>query len=88
MPRIIPIRDMKNTSEISRMCHEAAEPIFVTKNGYGDMVVMSMEAYESDYKVFLADAHEKLEAAEAEFAEGKELDAFEALRQVREKYNV
>ena len=45
MPQIIPIRDLKNTSEISEMCHAVSEPIFVTKNGYGDMVVMSMEAF-------------------------------------------
>lgn len=46
MPRIIPIRDLKNTTHISQMCKESKEPIFVTKNGYGDMVVMSLEAYE------------------------------------------
>ena len=45
MAQIIPIRDLKNTSEISEKCRAANEPIFVTKNGYGDMVVMSMEVY-------------------------------------------
>ena len=33
MPRIIPIRDLKNTTAISTLCHEDDEPIFVTKNG-------------------------------------------------------
>ena len=47
MPQIIPIKDLKNTAEISDMCHQAEEPIYVTKNGYGDMVIMSMETYES-----------------------------------------
>lgn len=42
MPQIIPIRDLKNTGEISQMCHASNEPIFITKNGYGDMVIMSM----------------------------------------------
>lgn len=46
MPQIIPIKDLKNTSEISDMCHKANEPIYITKNGYGDMVIMSMEIYE------------------------------------------
>ena len=46
MPQIIPIKDLKNTSEISEMCHKTDEPIYVTKNGYGDMVIMSMEIYE------------------------------------------
>ncbi len=43
MPQIIPIKDLKNTSEISDMCHRAEEPIYITENGYGDMVIMSME---------------------------------------------
>ena len=46
MPQIIPIKDLKNTSEISEMCHRATEPIYVTKNGYGDLVVMSIKTYE------------------------------------------
>ncbi len=32
------------------MCHKTEEPIYVTKNGYGDMVIMSMETYESTMK--------------------------------------
>ena len=47
MPQIIPIKDLKNTSEISDMCNKTEEPIYVTKNGYGYMVIMSMEIYES-----------------------------------------
>jgi len=46
MPRIIPIKDLKNTAEISRLCHESDEPVFVTKNGYGRLVVMDIELYE------------------------------------------
>lgn len=47
MPQIIPIKDLKNTSEISELCHKVGEPVYITKNGYGDMVIMSMEIYES-----------------------------------------
>ena len=36
MPKIIPIRDLKNTSQISQMCHESDEPIFVTKKRHGN----------------------------------------------------
>lgn len=50
MPQIIPIRDLKNTSEISNLCHKTQEPIYITKNGYGDMVIMSMEIYEETMK--------------------------------------
>jgi len=46
MPTIIPIRDLRNTSEISELAHMKQEPIFVTKNGYSDLVVMSSELYE------------------------------------------
>ena len=48
MPQIIPIKDLKNTSEISEMCHKTDEPIYVTKNGYGDMVIMSLETFEKN----------------------------------------
>ena len=47
MPQIIPIKELKNTSEISELCHNTKGPVFITKNGYGDMVIMSMEIYES-----------------------------------------
>ena len=46
MTRTIPIRDLAKTSKISEMCRASDEPIFVTKNGYGEMVIMSIEAYE------------------------------------------
>ena len=46
MPQIRPITDLRNTTEISEACHASREPLFITKNGYGDLVVMSIEAYE------------------------------------------
>lgn len=86
MPKIIPIRDLKNTSEISQMCHASDEPIFVTKNGYGDMVIMSMKMYEE--KMFMSDVYRKLNAAEEQLTEGKILDGDASLKSIREKYNV
>ena len=47
MPQIRPITDLRNTNEISELCHARREPIFITKNGYGDLVIMSMETYEA-----------------------------------------
>lgn len=47
MPQIIPIKELKNTSEISDMCHRTDEPVYITKNGFGDLVIMSMENYEA-----------------------------------------
>lgn len=86
MPQIIPIRDLKNTSEISQKCHASNEPIFVTKNGYGDMVIMSMKLYEE--KLFMLDVYKKLEEAEEQIAEGKLLDGEVSLKKLREKYSV
>jgi prevent-host-death family protein len=48
MPRIIPIRDLKNTGTISKYVEESNEPVFVTKNGYGSMVIMSIDEYERE----------------------------------------
>ena len=86
MPRIIPIRDLKDTAAISQMCSESPEPIYITKNGYGDMVIMSMKAYEE--KLFMADVYLKLAEAEAEVREGKVSDAREGLRTLRDKYGL
>ncbi len=86
MPQIIPIRDLKNTSEISQKCHASNEPIFVTKNGYGDMVIMSMKMYEE--KMSMLDVYSKLIAAEEQLVEGKVLDADVSLKSIREKYSV
>lgn len=47
MPQIRPITDLRNTTEISELCHAKNEPVFITKNGYGDLVIMSMETYEA-----------------------------------------
>ena len=71
MPRIIPIRDLKDTAAISQMCSESTEPVYITKNGYGEMVIMSMKAYEE--KLAMLDVYAKL--AEAEIREGKTVDA-------------
>ena len=47
MPKIIPMKDLRNTNAIMDMCKKSNDPVFVTKNGYGKLVVMSMESYKS-----------------------------------------
>ena len=44
--QIIPMKDLRDTNALSEKAHAKLEPIFVTKNGYGDLVVMSIETYE------------------------------------------
>lgn len=65
MPKIRPVSDLRNNfADISRIVHETSEPVFLTKNGYGDMVVMSIEAYER--KLFESEIYFKLKEAELE----------------------
>ncbi len=49
MPHIVPIKELKNTATISKLVEESNEPVFVTKNGYGSMVLMSMDVYEKEF---------------------------------------
>jgi PHD/YefM family antitoxin component YafN of YafNO toxin-antitoxin module len=47
MPTIRPSSDLRNNyNEISTFCHEHAEPVYITKNGKGDLAVLSIEAFE------------------------------------------
>ena len=65
MKRIRPVSDLRNNfAEISRIVHETGEPVFLTKNGYGDMVVMSIEAYEA--RQFESEILHKLKEAQIE----------------------
>lgn len=86
MPQIIPIKDLKNTSDISALCHSTDEPVYITKNGYGDMVIMSMEAYEK--ALLLQKINSKVAEAEKQIENGETLDAFSALENLRGKYEV
>lgn len=47
MPHIKSSTDLRNNyNEISTFCHECREPVFITKNGRGDLAVMSIETFE------------------------------------------
>ena len=86
MPVIIPIRDLKNTNVISQRCHETQEPIFVTKNGYGDMVIMSMEAYERQQ--VMNEVYAKLATAEAQHEAGMGRSLADVLKETNQKYEL
>lgn len=65
MNMIRPVSDLRNNfADISKTVHETAQPVFLTKNGYGDMVVLSMEAYEN--LQFESEVYFKLRQAELE----------------------
>jgi prevent-host-death family protein len=81
MPLIMPIKDLRNTSEISDIAHREQEPIFITKNGYSDLVVMSSELYDRFAKNNRID--QAIYESEKEMQEGGEAvdldDAFNML---------
>lgn len=83
MLQIIPIKDLKNTSEISDMCHKADGPIYITKNGYGDMVIMSMEIYENTMRQL--SMYRDIEISEKQLETGQIKDARTALAEMRAK---
>lgn len=85
MPQIRPITDLRNTTEISELCHKKREPLFITKNGYGDLVVMSIETYEQMIETARTDS--AIGRAEKEYvSDGVLLDAREALLTLRRKH--
>lgn len=87
MPQIRPITDLRNTNEISDICHSRREPVFITKNGYGDLVVMSIETYEAMVENAVMDTAISEAEAEAEFAKDGQLhDAKDALASLRRKH--
>ena len=85
MPQIRPITDLRNTTDISDVCHAVKAPIFITKNGYGDLVVMSIETYEQIVETQLID--NAISEAEEEYkATSILLDAKETLASLRRKH--
>ena len=85
MPVIMPIKDLRNTSEISELAHKIQEPIFITKNGYSDLVVMSSELYDKFAKINRID--QAIFESEKEIEEGGvSIDLDEAFEKLNRKY--
>lgn len=85
MPVIMPIKDLRNTSEISDLAHKTQEPIFITKNGYSDLVVMSSELYDKFAKNSRID--QAIYESEKEMEEGGvSMDLDEAFEKLNKKY--
>jgi len=85
MPTIMPIRDLRKTSEISELAHKKNEPIFITKNGYSDLVVMSSELYEQLAQNARID--QAIYEAEKEVEEGAQpISLNDAMERLNKKY--
>lgn len=85
MPNIRPISDLRNNAnEISDFCRQTREPVYITRNGTGDMVVINIQEYERQQA--LIDLYGKLAVAEEEIAVGAKCEDFSAVaRQLRER---
>ena len=85
MPLIMPIKDLRNTTEISNIAHKEQEPIFITKNGYSDLVVMSSELYDKFARINRID--QAIYESELEVANGAEpVDAEVVFEELEKKY--
>lgn len=85
MPLIMPIKELRNTTEISNLAHKEQEPIFITKNGYSDLVVMSSELYDTFAKINRID--QAIYESEQEIANGaKAIDAEVVFANLEKKY--
>ena len=88
MPIIKPISDLRNNfNQISEICHKEMEPVFITKNGEGDMVVMSIALYEQQQA--LLELYQKLGEAEAQSLSGAPtMSHKELIKKLREELNL
>ena len=84
--QIIPIRDLKNTVEVERRCAEENGPVFITKNGYGRLVVMDIDYYEKTMRK-MDEAKSILDGLE-DAKSGNTVDWDTAISNIRSKYGV
>lgn len=83
---IIPMRDLKDTVAVERRCMEEKGPVFVTKNGYGRLVVMDIEYYEQTMrKVYEA---KQINEGLSDLASGKTVDGDTVKRELAAKYGI
>ncbi|MCD8028532.1 MAG: type II toxin-antitoxin system Phd/YefM family antitoxin [Erysipelotrichaceae bacterium] len=85
MPIIRPIKDLRNTNEISELAHSEQEPIFITKNGYSDIVIMSSELYDRFARINRID--QAIFESEEDVLNGNEpQDAISVFENLEKKY--
>ena len=84
--QIIPMRDLKNTVEVERLCAEEQGHIYVTKNGYGKLVVMDINYYQKT----MQEVYEAKLIMEGlrDMVEGKTNDGPTVMKNMREKYGL
>ncbi len=84
--QIIPMRELKNTVEVERRCKEENGPVFVTKNGYGKLVVMDIDYYEKSMRK-MYEAKTILDGLK-DVKSGNTIDGDTAISNIRSKYGI
>ena len=84
--QIIPMRDLKNTVEVERRCAEENGPVFVTKNGYGRLVVMDIDYYEKIMRKM--DEEIKILDGLKDVKSGNTVEGDAAISNIRSKYGI
>ena len=84
--KIIPMRDLKNTVEVERLCAEENGPVFVTKNGYGRLVVMDIDYYEKTMRK-MDEAKTILDGLK-DVKSGNTVEGDAAISNIRNKYGI
>ena len=80
------MRDLKDTVKIEKLCYETKAPVFITKNGYGKLVIMDIEYFES----LIKKAYEAINVNEglSDLNEGKVTDGKTVLDMIKNKYGL
>ena len=84
--QIVPMRDLKNTVEIERKCASSGEPVFVTKNGYGRLVVMDIDYYERTMQRI--DEAKLVNKGIADYEQGRVVPGSSSIQGLRKKYGI
>ncbi|WP_421784419.1 type II toxin-antitoxin system Phd/YefM family antitoxin [Gardnerella sp. DNF00983] len=86
MPTIKSSTDLRNNyNEISTFCHETKEPVFITKNGRGDLAVMSIDLFNKFMSKY--ELYSSLSQSESDFNNNRTLSFEESMRNLREELN-
>ena len=86
MPTIKSSTDLRNNyNEISTFCHETKEPVFITKNGHGDLAVMSIDLFNKFMSKY--ELYSLLDQSESDFNNNRTLPFEESMRNLREELN-
>lgn len=84
LPKILPVNELKNTANIMKTCKESSVPIVITKNGYGEAVMMSVKLYEEMFAKMQSAA--LINAGLDDMENGNDVEGEDFFKAVRAKY--